>query len=142
MGRGMSEQNKAIMRRVIREIMVEGNLDLVDELFTEDFVNNHGNTREGGGREGEKARIRVFGAAFPDLNIAVDDIVADGEMATARVTLTGTHQGDLGSIPATDKRVNVTGITMMRFVGSQVAEGWSVIDRLSMMQQLGVIPAS
>lgn len=138
----MSEGNKAIMRRVIREIMVGGNLDLIDELFTEGFANNHGNTREGGGREGEKARIRVFGSAFPDLNIAVDDIVADEEMAVARVTLTGTHLGDLGSIPATNKRVNVTGITMMRFVGSQVAEGWSIIDRLSMMRQLGVIPSS
>ena len=138
----MSEENQAIMRRVIREIMVEGNLDLVDELFTEDIVNNHGNTREGGGREGEKARIRVFRLAFPDVNIAVDDIVTGGEMAAARVTLTGTHRGDLGIISATNKKVNVTGITMMRFVDGQVSEEWSTIDRLKMMQQLGVIPAS
>ena len=138
----MSEENKAIMRRVIREIMVGGNLALVDELFTEDFVNNHGNTRESGGREGEKARIAAFRSAFPDVNIAIDDIIADGEISAARVTLTGTHQGDLSSIPATNKKVNVTGITTMRFVGSQVAEEWSIIDRLSMMQQLGIIPFS
>ena len=140
--RYMSDENKNIMRRVILEIMVGGNVALVDELFAENFVNSHGTVKETAGREAEKARIIGFRSAFPDVAITILDILGGEQMTTARVTLTGTHKGPLGKFSPTNKEINVSGITMMRFSDGKICEEWSIVDRLSMMEQLGFVSPS
>jgi predicted ester cyclase len=84
----------------------------------------------------------MYRAAFPDLRMDAEDVLASGDKTVARVRATGTHRGELMGIPPTGKRVDVELIDIMQFddAGS-VSEHWGVIDTMSMMQQLGVVPA-
>jgi predicted ester cyclase len=76
-------------------------------------------------------------AAFAELRLAVDDLVAGDDKAAVRWTLTGTHRGAFGPYPPTGKQVTLTGIAIVRVANGQVAEGWGCFDTLSAMQQLG-----
>ena len=81
-------------------------------------------------------------AAFPDLHMAVEDVVADGEKAVARVRYTGTNRGAFMGMPATGKSVEVQLIDMFAFGDDgRVREHWGVMDLMGMMQQLGLVPA-
>jgi steroid delta-isomerase-like uncharacterized protein len=81
-------------------------------------------------------------AASPDLRMDVEDVIASGEKAVARVRVTGTHQGEFMGIPATGKSANVDLIDITRFGNDGLArEHWGVMDQLALMQQIGVIPA-
>ena len=81
-------------------------------------------------------------AAFPDLRMAVEDVVADRAKVVARVRYTGTQQGEFQGMPATGKSVDIQLIDVFRFAeDGRVGEHWGVIDLLAMMQQLGVVPA-
>lgn len=80
-------------------------------------------------------------AAFPDRQVTIDDVVAEGDRVVVRTTLNGTHQGEMQGIPATGNAVTQPSITIFRLTNGKIAEGWYASDHLSMMQQLGVIPA-
>jgi predicted ester cyclase len=79
-------------------------------------------------------------AAFPDIHFAVEDLIAEGDRVAARVTMRGTHQGDLMGIPPTGKQVSWTGIEIDRIKDGKYVESWLNTDDLGLMQQLGVIP--
>ena len=79
--------------------------------------------------------------AFPDLHVAVEDLIAEGDKVVARNTVTGTHQGDYRGLPPTGKSVSYHEIFIVRFAGGRIAEIWGVVDALAQMKQLGMIPA-
>jgi steroid delta-isomerase-like uncharacterized protein len=79
--------------------------------------------------------------AFPDLHVTVEDLIAEGDKVVSRNTVTGTHQGEYMGIPSTGKSVTYNEIFIVRFVNGRFAETWGVVDVLSQMKQLGVIPA-
>lgn len=79
--------------------------------------------------------------AFPDLHVAVEDVIADGDKVVSRNTVTGTHQGEFMGLPPTGKSVSYNEIFIFRFAGGRIAEIWGVVDALSQMKQLGLIPA-
>jgi steroid delta-isomerase-like uncharacterized protein len=82
-------------------------------------------------------------AAFPDFRMEVEDVIASGDKAVARLRVTGTHQGEFMGIPATGRSANVDLIDITRFGDDGLArEHWGVVDQLALMQQLGVIPAA
>ena len=86
--------------------------------------------------------FQIVLAAFPDLRMDVEDVIASGDKAVARVRVTGTHQGEFMGIPATGKSASVDLIDITRFGNDGLArEHWGVMDQLGLMQQLGVIPA-
>jgi steroid delta-isomerase-like uncharacterized protein len=79
--------------------------------------------------------------AFPDLHVAVEDVIAEGDKVVFRATVTGTHQGEYRGLPPTGKSVTYNEIFIFRFAGRRIAEIWGVVDVFSQMQQLGAIPA-
>jgi predicted ester cyclase len=84
----------------------------------------------------------MYRAAFPDLRMVAEDVLASGATVVASVRATGTHQGELMGMPATGKRVDVQLIDIIRFGDDGLAhEHWGVLDALGMMQQLGAAPA-
>lgn len=86
--------------------------------------------------------FRMLLAAFPDMHMAAEDVMACGDKVVARVVVTGTHTGPFMGMPATGKRVSVKVIDIIRFDGDgRACEHWGLTDQLSMMQQLGAIPA-
>jgi predicted ester cyclase len=86
----------------------------------------------------------VFGRlrrAYPDLHVTIEDLIEEGDKVVFRNTVTGTHQGEHMGIPPTGRSVTYNEIFIARFAGGRVAETWGVVDVLSQMKQLGVIPA-
>jgi predicted ester cyclase len=85
----------------------------------------------------------VFGRlrrAFPDLHVAVEDLVAEGDRLVSRNVVTGTHQGEYMGLSPTGRSVAYDEIFILRFVNGRIAETWGVVDVLSQMRQLGAIP--
>ena len=134
------EENKAIVRRVFEEVWNTGNLALIDELYAADYVRHNAPPDRPGGPAGEKQHRALFRAAFPDLHITADDMVAEGDRVAVRYTWRGTHQGAELGIAPTGKQVTMSGIAIHRIVAGKIAELWVVGDELGLMQQLGVIP--
>jgi steroid delta-isomerase-like uncharacterized protein len=136
-----TEENKALVRRW-EELWNQGNLALADELFAPTFLlHDPSSPFEISGPEGYKQDITRFRSAFPDLQITLEEMVAEGEKVVGRWTARGTHQGPLRSFPPTGTQVTLTGIDIFRIVGGKIVEEWSNADGLGMLQQLGIIPS-
>lgn len=139
----MSEPNKNVIRRVFEELWNKGDLSLADQLFTPNYVHHDPATQDfGRGPDGEKKRASLYRAAFPDLHLTIENIIAEGDTVMARWSCHGTHKGDLNGIAPTGKRVDLTGFTAARISGGRLAEGWVNWDALGLIQQLGVAPAA
>jgi ketosteroid isomerase-like protein len=137
----MSEQNKAVVRRLFEELWNKGNLMVADELLAPNYVNHDPSTPDfGRGPENEKKRASLYRSAFPDLRMTIEDMIAEGDMVTARWSCRATHKGDLGGIAPTGKQVTTSGISIGRFAAGKIAEAWVNWDALGFMQQLGVMP--
>jgi predicted ester cyclase len=92
------------------------------------------------GREGTRLRDLALLVAFPDAEVVFEDWVITGDMVAVRFRFDGTHRGEFMGLAPTNKRVSVTGITMMRFEGNQVVERWSEMNYLGLLQELGASP--
>ncbi|MBC8235679.1 ester cyclase [bacterium] len=129
------EANKAIRRRLYEEVWNQGNLDVIDEIYSpgRDW-GAYGNA------EGLKQYVTMTRAAFPDIHITIEDIVAEGDMVATRISATGTHTGgEFMGIPPTGAHGTRTGISIAHIVDGRIQKVWENYDDLGMMQQLGVI---
>src|SRR4051812_32024568 len=116
-----TEENKALTLRYWQEVANKGNLDIIDEICTPDYV-CHEVDQDVRGPEGVRQFIFMLRTAFPDLYVTVEDVIAEEDKVVQRWTGRGTHQGELMGIPPTGNRVSVAGITISRFEGDMVAE--------------------
>jgi steroid delta-isomerase-like uncharacterized protein len=136
----MSEQNKATARRMFEEILSQGNLDAVEEVFAADYHDHdHANEVDTRGQDGVAQEIAGYRSAFPDLQVTVEDQLAEGDRVATRWTTRGTHQGELSGIEPTGNRIEITGTTIHRFTDGKIQEAWWNWNALGMMQQLGAI---
>jgi steroid delta-isomerase-like uncharacterized protein len=133
----MSEENKALARKSW-EIVNQKNPDLIDEFYAPNFV-WHEPDRDIQGSEEARQFVSTFFEAFPDLNVTVEDEIAEDDKVVTRWTIRGTHQGELMGIAPTEKQIELKGITIHRIEGEKIAEEWERYDNLGMMQQLGVV---
>ena len=137
----MSEENEALVHRYFEEIWNKGNLDLIDDLFTANFV-RHGPTGTEGevrGLEGFKGLVSMYHNAFPDLRVPIEDLIAESDRVVTRWRASGTHQGELlGSAP-TGNQASVTGILIDRISGGKIEEEWVDYDTFHFMQQIGAV---
>lgn len=118
-----------------------GDVDGFGELLADDFVEHEETPGLEPTKEGVKQFFHMYRAAFPDLCMEPQDILASGDKVVARVRATGTHQGEFLGMPPTGKSVDVQLIDIIRFGDDGLAhEHWGVVDALAMMQQLGAIP--
>ena len=136
-----TEQNTALLRQVMEEVLNRGNISLVDELFAPDFVERE-ELPPGipPGREAVKQLSTMFRSAFPDFKATIDDVIAEGDKVVARSTWSGTHRGEFMGIAPTGKSVSFGVIDIMRIAGGKFVEHWGQMDSMGMMQQLGAIP--
>lgn len=79
--------------------------------------------------------------AFPDIHVAIEDVIAEGDKVVVRNTVTGTHQGEYRGMPPTGRSVSYNEIFIVRFDGGRIVEIWGVVDVFSQLRQLGAIPA-
>ena len=129
---------QAVMRRIYAEVFTQGNVDLIDELMHEDFV-EHEEVPPGipPGRGTPKAMTAMMHSAFPDFRADVDELLQDGNKVIARARFSGTHQGEFMGIPATGNRFDINVIDIMEFQGDKAIAHWGLMDTAKMMEQLG-----
>ena len=136
-----TEESKALARRFIEEGFSTGNLALADQIIAPNFVNyDPGTPPLPSGPEGYKQLVTAYRTAYSDLQLTVEDLIAEGDKVGARWTARGTNTGQLGDIPPTGKQMMVTGISVLTIAGGRVAEQYTNWDTLGMLQQLGVVP--
>jgi len=133
--------NKKAAKRIFEDIFSEGRFEVADELVHSDALGHDPALPEPTrGPEGFKEAVRGYREAFPDLQISIDEQVAEGDLVATRWTGRGTHRGELFGIAPTGKESIVTGITIDRFKDGKIAESHTNWDTLGLLQQIGAIP--
>jgi len=134
------EENKALVRRFYAEIDA-GNIDAMDELVAEDYIDHNPPPFPGlaSGREGLKQAFEIFWKATPGHH-TIEDQIAEGDKVVTRLTAVGKHEHDLPGIPTTGNDLKMTATVTHRVENGQLAEKWSDKDVLGFLQQLEVLP--
>ena len=133
------EENKSIVRRFFEVGPSKGDLDAANELLAPDFF-LHVPLPCSPGVRGIDEVVSACRAAFQDLQVTVEDMVAEGDMVAARFTARGVHNGAFMGLPPTGKPITMTGIEIFRLENGKIAELWGEANLLGLMQQLGILP--
>jgi steroid delta-isomerase-like uncharacterized protein len=131
------QDNKTLIRRLIDEVANTGDLDRADALVDADSVDHAALATQAPGLAGFKQGVAMLRAAFPDLRIAIEEILADGDKVAARLTLRGTHRGPFAGLPASGKQATWAAMSIWRIAGGKVVERWLLPDAPSLQRQLG-----
>ena len=136
----MSEENIATSKRGLEEAFNRGNLNVIDEDTTEDFV-GHDPIMGDHDREAAKQSIAGYRQAFPDIHITIEEIFAAGDQVVIRWSGEGTFENEFMGLEPTHKTGDpVRGITIDRYEGDKIAESWTQWDTLTLMRNVGAIP--
>ena len=129
--------NKALLRRFYKEVYVDWDMALADEVLSPRFTSHDW---PNDGRTGPQAFRDYYAAirsAVPDARYEVDDLIAEGDRVVVRWTLLGTHQGDFGGIAATGRPIALKGIAIYRVDGGKLMERWVVSDLHGLLEDIG-----
>jgi steroid delta-isomerase-like uncharacterized protein len=137
-----ADDNKALLRRWFDEVWNKGRAEAIDEMFAADGI-AHGlsdsaeNTLKG--PAGFKPFHEVFRGAFPDIEVVVEDMIAEGDKVAARCSVRAKHSGDNLGITASNAPVVFTGICIVRIENGKIVEAWNNFDFMTMNKQIGAI---
>jgi predicted ester cyclase len=133
-----TEHNKRTIRRVFDEFVNQGDFSIVDDIYRADIIDHEGLPGAPEGREGVKYTIAGLRHAFPDLQVTIEDMSADGDMVVIHNTWRGTHLGDLLGVAPTGRTIESKGIVIWRFQDGLIAERWAHGVATNMFEQLGM----
>ena len=131
------EEKKALSVRAF-EIWSEGNYALLDELYSPDIVRHEVNIHEDiVGTKEYKDNVSLVRTTYPDFNVTADELFVKDDLVVLRWTVTGTHTGYRGDLPATGKRVQFSGININRVIDGKIVEEWVYFNMADVLKQLG-----
>ena len=136
MGGVSPEQNKAIAKRFIQEVFVQGNKAAADELVAPDFTPHSWGQMQPGVESLKAAQRRVM-AGLSDARMTIEDVIAEGDKVALRLTSHGRHSGEFMGMPPSNREYTISEIHIFRIEDGKVAEHWRDADMLGLMQQLG-----
>jgi predicted ester cyclase len=123
----MSEANKAVVRRLVTEVLNGGRLEVIDELYAPELA------------PAARRWIAPFRASFPDVDMEIVELVAEGDTVVGRFTCSATHLGDwLGQAPTRRRFERVDEVAFFRFRDGRIVHAWSLEDTLGRLRQLGL----
>ena len=132
--------NAKIARDFFEEIFNRKNLSGVDKFASPDVRYFDTFNGESKGIDGMKKALQVFLTGAPDVHMTVDQSIESGDDVVTRETYTGTNTGSVGGMPATGKKFNVRGVTIVKIVNGKAVDVYHLGEDLSFMQQIGIIP--
>ncbi|WP_224334218.1 ester cyclase [Haloprofundus halobius] len=136
-------ENKEIVQRTSFDLFTEGDMDVIEELVSEDYVLHDPDwPEEVRGRDGLKTYAETLREAMSDLSFEYDHMAAEGDLVAVHFTCSGTNEGpipELGIEP-TGNEFTVTGMEFDRIEDGKLAETWVVFDTIGLMEQLGMTP--
>jgi predicted ester cyclase len=124
------EENKAVVRRYLEEIINGAEYAVADEIIAPDFVNHTAGGGIGSGRVLLVQGIRAVHVAFPDWHVTIQEMVGEGDIVVDRFWIQATHSGSANGIPATGRRIETLGMHMWRLADGKLVEGWYLTDAL------------
>jgi steroid delta-isomerase-like uncharacterized protein len=130
------EKNKALVRRLY-DLLNKKELDAAYEYFSSGFI-FHSPAGELSLTEMKQVDTHFYGA-FPDMSVTIEDMIAEEDKVSVRVTYRGTHRGEFVGIAPTGKKIDITNANTLKIAGGKFVEGWNVMD-IRLMQQLGAMP--
>ena len=135
-------ENIALMKRWFEEIWNQGRMETVRELLDENAIGfgQAGHETEIHGPEGFIAFAQALRAAFPDIKTTIEDMFGSDDHVAVRWSADMTHTGAGLGIPPSNRKVHVTGMTMVRFANGKIVAGWDNWDQLALMRQIGAVP--
>ncbi|WP_435152376.1 ester cyclase [Haladaptatus sp. DFWS20] len=138
---GQTDESKAVVRRLINEFVNEGDESIADELLAPDYVRYDPDAPSGvQGPDEFTAMIGMFQSAFPDGEISIEEMIAEGDLVVFRGTERGTHDGEFMGHEPTGETFEITGLAMHRVEDGRITETWANWDMLGLLQQLGIVP--
>ena len=132
------EDNKTLAERLYA-LLNEGNIEAVGDLVAQDYVEHSPLPGQGTGRDGVIDRFSMIDTGLAP-RFTVEDVVAEGDRVAVRWTNTGTHVGEFAGMPATGKPFTISGMDFYRVADGVLCEHWDVVDQLSLLGQLGMLP--
>ena len=138
-----AEKNKALVRRFnegIRQFFQDGDVSGLDEICSPDFL--HHGPGIPPDLEGFKQMGLMFRAALSNMEVVVEDLIAEGDRVVDRITVRGTHIGELMGVPPSGKRFEMQEMHIARIVNGKIVERWTLVDMFGLLQQIGGIPAA
>jgi steroid delta-isomerase-like uncharacterized protein len=131
------QANKDMVRRLVDEAQGKGNFDIIDEMLAEDFVDHTPLAGLPPTREGVRILFGVLRSAFPDLQVAISEQIAEDERVVTRKTFHGTHGGEFMGLPPTGNPVSFEVVDILNIRGNRITEHRVVFDQLGLLRQLG-----
>ena len=138
----MTQDNSAIVRRFVDEVINQGKMGSAEEFVWEDVVEQVPLPGQGPGLEGLKDVLRGMRSAFPDIDFSIKEQVCEGDKVVSRFEWTGTHKAEFMGVPATGRRVRVWGVVIDRLEAGRIKDTRILMDALGLMMQLGALPPS
>jgi steroid delta-isomerase-like uncharacterized protein len=137
-----TEANKRLVRSIFEDGLNRGQVDAIAKATADDFLDHdiHVETGSASGPEDLRIALDMIRNGFPDIDVTVEDAIAEGDLVAVRNTWRGTHLGQFNGIPATGNRIEISGIVLWRVTDGKIAERWATIDTLSLLEQLGALP--
>jgi steroid delta-isomerase-like uncharacterized protein len=132
-----TESNKALYRSFIQEVFNLGKVEKAGHYLSPDYKILDTPPGAPSGRDGVVSIVRMFRQAFPDLNIVIEDQIAEGEFVASRTVTRGTHRGAIFGVPPSNKAIAVPGLTMVKVVAGQIAESSVKNDMIALLKQIG-----
>jgi steroid delta-isomerase-like uncharacterized protein len=133
----ISEAAKAVVRRNTEEVQGNGNFQVFDELFADDFVDHTTQPGTSPDKEGVRKLYTYLREAFPDFHAEIHWQLADGDRVTTFKTYYGTHEGTFLGVPSTGRAIHFETVDVMRVQNGRITDHWGVGNLLSLMQQIG-----
>jgi steroid delta-isomerase-like uncharacterized protein len=133
-----TDENKQLLRRYYEEVLNKGDVELLDELATANYIENDPLPGQGEQLDGLKGRVKAIQAGL-DPKFIIEDMIAEGDKVVVRWTNSGIHKGDFLGMPPTGKSFTIPGIDIHRLENGKMAEHWHVVDQLGQLMQLGII---
>lgn len=134
------DEVKRLIAAYTEEVWNQGNLAAIGRFYATDYVNHDVSAPQVYSLADYKQWASACLAGLPDLAVAIDGMIAEGDMCSKRYTVSGLHTGPLVGVPATGKPVRFSGVATYRIAGGKIAECWWVYDLFGLLVQLGVIP--
>ena len=139
------EDNKAVLGRHFNQVLNQGQLDVIEEIYTSDYVldapvQSDGSSQARGltqGREQLKQRVTLFRTAFPDIHFSQDEVVGENDTVVVRYTYRGTHRGVFAGVQPSGRSISIVGILIAHLVDGKIREAVSAFDSAELMKQLG-----
>ena len=136
-----TDEIKSANRRFYETVINGQNLEAVEQFVDQSYPGHSVPPGLPPGPQGLRMFLSMFFDAFPDSNVTIESMIAEGDMTATRLTYTGTHKGEFQGIPPTGKSIAIPAIDLARFEDGKLVDHWGGPDQMSLMVQLGVIPA-